>query len=170
MKNAGLIAQGLTESLCRPEFRRLDNILIDLNQKNMRLQDTKVIGFLYRGNYFYPNIDGMRGGIGSKPVLHEDIYQEMEEYLNERNQVKSEFTLIRQLLSKALEACLTLQDMRDTLPDFLVELNDELFKEKLSNISRYAEVGCSLEGHRLHKKYLATITTMEFLYGARLLY
>lgn len=165
-----LLAEGIIAALFDPEKRRLGATLVDLNKRNMRLQDTQTIGFLYRGLYYLPKVDGMRGGIGNKSVLHADLFNDMEEFLADEQAVTRDKTILFMLVVKALEPCLTLQDVRDTLPDFLVEIADDIRKENLMGITRFNPIGFTLEGHRLHKKFLDAIPTLEFYNGTRLLY
>ena len=119
------VEEGAINLLMNPileiERRRLNRILIDLNQRNKLLQRTKSDGFLFAGRFEFPaEINGARPTLAQRPALHTDLWPEMEDLIKERDRTKNDLTYIRMILVRLIRDCKTPQEIRDALPDFLV--------------------------------------------------
>jgi hypothetical protein len=159
------------ETIIKPmeeaEKRRLDRTLEALNQKNRELTKSTSDGFLYGGKFHLPT-----GGtttlaaVGHRASLDQTLWQDAEDYMSDIKTTKDDLQFIRQILFKMLAPCTGWQDIRDTLPDFLV---DTLAETKA--LSRTQKEGFTIQGDARALRQFEKLKEKLALYRAgRLMY
>src|SRR5688500_4841045 len=119
------IIQGIKNALFLPEERRLQGWIDQIAQKNKSLSDIKdPLGFWFDGKYFRPS--WLTVGKYPKTTLHELLHSEMEDFIKDQHSVNEDRQYISQTLFALIEPCETYQNIRDTLPDCLVEVVPKL--------------------------------------------
>lgn len=91
--------------------------------------ETTNSAFHYKGKtYFVTGEPAMRGArvVDVPPT----IIPQLESYLEDKNQVERDETIIKQLVAALLHECKTSQDIRDALPDAIVPQNIMAEKER----------------------------------------
>ena len=164
--NISPLIKTLTDNLFEAEDRRLMRDLSILNQKNKRLSDVKVDGFLYNGEYFLPKDAALRAIGSGTPALHIILQGDMEYFLADRKTVREEQKFIKQILYTLLSSCKSQQDIRDTLPEFLVGSFPSL-----SRLPRIEQVAFTIRDNpRAIRQFDKYLPKMEIYSAAKLLY
>lgn len=159
------LIQTFLKELFVGEQRRLNKSIADLTMANNELKGVQAHGFLFNGEFYTaPGFKAM--GNVKKENLHDSLTAKAEWHIKSADRVATEERMIGQVIFKLLGPCTTLQDMRDTLPDFLAEIIPAL-----KNLPRHNEVGCSLSGDTRGSRQLEKwLPRMEFYAAARLIY
>ena len=158
----------ITDRLFVAEGRRLNGYLIELNTKNKQLKDTLIDGFIYGGKYYQPReVTLWVAAFGqARTPLHRSLQGEMENYLTDKKSVDDERKLITQTLYTLLAPCRTNQQIRDALPECLLDCF-----EGVSNLPRSQEVGFTLRDNpRALRQFEKILPRIEIYSVARLLY
>lgn len=157
------ISSGLFEA----EYRRLDAVISSLNQRNKRLYDAKVDGFLYAGQFYLPRDATLRTvGAVAKTPLHGSVENEMIAFLADREIVTTDQGFIRQTLHALLRLCRTDQQARDALPECLVSCYPSF-----ARLPRYDEVAHSIRDNpRALRQFEKFLPKMELYSALKLLY
>lgn len=160
------LIQKFLEDLFVGEKRRLNKSVADLIRANNELKGEQAAGFLFMGEYYTAAGFQVMGNGTKKPTLHDSLTSKAEWHIKSATRVADEEKLIGQIIFKLLMPCETLQDMRDTLPDFLSEMIPAL-----KPLPRLNEPGCSLSNDtRATRQFNKLIERMEFYAAARLMY
>lgn len=166
MDKSNLI-KSITDKLFEPEARRLASMINDLNTKNKELRAVSVDGFLYGGKLYMPSGVStiVRSGTQSKVTLHFSLNQEMETWLWDCKIIKTDQDLIKQMLFLLLKHCTNEQDLRDTLPECLINL---VFTQPPP---RRNQPGYTLEDNeRAQRQFQTILPKMELYSSTRLFY
>lgn len=148
------------------EERRLNLILTKMNRENKRHCEIKKDGFLYNGEFFMPTDINIEVGPGAHNPLRDEFHDTMEEWIRDRDMVKSDRIYLKQVLFKLLDPCTTQQHIRDTLPDCVLDILPEV-----QALSRRDEPAWTIAGdERAMRQYQKYLPRMEFYSAARLFY
>jgi hypothetical protein len=163
----------MTDELFLAEKRRLNGVIFRLNKANKLLQKAQVDGFVYDGDYYLPKT-GTRtvsGGHAAKIQLHADLHEEIEGYIRDNRQVALDQVLIRQTFFQLINPCHTLQDVRDALPECVVDCTPAGACEPLTGMSRLREAAWTIKDNpRAMRQYEKILPRMEVYSAARLIY
>jgi hypothetical protein len=119
------VVEALKNKIKEPEDRRLDKILLDLNQRNKFKQRLSGDGFLYAGAHEIPKFNANKlPPKGELKGLNPELFDEMEALIEQRKTSELNISFCAQILYRLLEGCESLQDVRDALPDHLWLLYD----------------------------------------------
>jgi hypothetical protein len=160
--------QTLVAKLFEAEKRRLNQIIVTLNQQNKLLKEAQADGFMFGGQFYLPTTGSlMVAGPGqAKTFLHKNLHEPMDLYLKDHKLTKDDEFYISQTLVKLLIPCRSLQDIRDALPECLVACLPELAK-----LSRRNEPGFTIqEDERALRQYEKILPKMQVYSAARMLY
>lgn len=167
---AKTILAKIDESLFVAEERRLKAAIDALVVANNELQGQALMGFFYNGDYYIHskavhNIKLSHHGM-VKPTLHMSLNHQMILHLRDRVAVKLDRDQIKQILYKLTYQCLSLQEVRDALPECLVSLVPEL-----SKLRREKRQGMFFFGdQRTERQFLMLLPKMELYAVSRFLY
>jgi hypothetical protein len=119
--------EGILDRLLKGEKRRLSTKIHELSQMNsMKLGITPSIQDLGRGFRYLDEVFVVIGSKGGNlPSLHFDLRNEGDELIRDRDKFYNDRQMIRQLLVKLLYSCETIQHVRDSLPDCLLQYGPE---------------------------------------------
>lgn len=160
------LIQKFLEDLFVGEKRRLNKSISDLIMANNELKGVQAAGFIYMGEYYTAEGFRVMGGGTKKETLHDSLTSKIDWHIKSAGRVADEERMIGQIIFKLLMPCETLQDMRDTLPDFLAEMIPAL-----KNLPRHNQPGCSLSNDtRATRQFNKLLERMEFYAAARLMY
>lgn len=154
--------------LFEAEERRINNVVIDLNQQNKRLRDMKVDGFIYSGQFFMPQgVNTIVTGPGiAKKTLHFSLNDPMEALLRDKKQIKDDRDQVKQTVFKLLKPCQSDRDVRNALPECLVDCVPGLAQHP-----RLQEPAWTIRhDERAMRQYEKILPQMEVYSAARLIY
>lgn len=118
----GYVLQAILKPMEEAENRRLGRTLETINKKNRELLKAPSDGFLYGGKFHLPKIPTVTlPAAGKRSPLDPSLWEDVEAYMLDIHTTKNDLQFIRQILFKLLTPCSGWQDVRDTLPDFLVD-------------------------------------------------
>ena len=134
LSNSYQILDKIITILFEPEARRIDKLVSRLNELNHRAKGKPCYGFMHMGEVYVPSehidsfraVHGRRGASQAVPTLAITLMDEARDFLAEVNKVKSDKDLIRQVLFKLIFQAGSKQEIRDALPECIVQLLPEL--------------------------------------------
>ena len=154
-------------ALRAPELRRLQAYVDRLVMMNQEACSTRAPGFLYRGLVYRHS--SAKGAATGFPAVDPSLYDEIDEYLESQKAVEDDLQEIIQGLRPIHTSCLTLEDIRDALPECLVQLIGK--DTGLSSLPRTRpEAWCLEPTGRGMRQYLKVLPKIEIYCAARLLY
>lgn len=116
---AAKYVNGFTDYLFGKDYDRLYRRTFDLIEKNHEAGGSPD-GFLYEGVY-YNNLRATIFSKGKRGNLMPSMEPAMKQYLDDRKKIESDRAKVRQTLTLLILPCETKQDIRDVLPEILVE-------------------------------------------------
>ena len=156
----------ILKKLFEGEQKRLDRFLDEIILANDRLNNRpRSVGFLYNGD-FYKKSGSISPMHGERVPLHFDLFNQMREYLVDSSKVVADINKINQMVHRILKGCTTEQDLRDVLPECLVNLSTELPKLKRCRQEAFTLIG----DIRAQKQYALIKPLIEFYYASRMMY
>lgn len=115
----------IIDVLCEPDTRRFKKIVDELNKQNSAIKGQNFFGFIHLGVRFIDSRYTHQAKALSKvqvPTLSLQLNQEAKEFRQDYAKVDADMDKIRQALMPLLVNCLSLQDIRDSLPECIVQL------------------------------------------------
>lgn len=122
-------------------------------------------GFKYLG-VIYSTLTGRNRQLGKYNTLSESLIPEMKLILEEKATIEYDKARIKMALSMSLKDAKTFQDIRDALPNGLVELVPECRRLERTRPEAYA----LLENERSYSQYMGLREKIDFYIASRLLY
>lgn len=162
------VIHAIVNKLFEAEERRLNAEIIRLNQQNKRLSETKVDGFLYDGQLYMPKLGSITilSANQTKVPLHNRLQGDMGKFVQDHKKVKDDRAIIIQTLFILLSPCVSKQDIRDALPECIVDCAEEL-----QGLSRTREATWSIQNNpRAIRQYHKLLPKLEVYVAARLIY
>lgn len=159
------IIKRITTSLFEPEQRRLTaakDLLVKRNAEFYR--DKPHDGFTYQGKPY--DYEHLGRGTRTRVSLHFELIDQMDEFLKDQEQVWGDRYYISQILHNILAPCQDLQDIRDALPNCLVDTLEELRSYNRTRPEAYTIQA----DKRAVRQYQKVLPRIEFYATARLLY
>lgn len=149
--------------LFEPEARRIQSRVNELDRMNGEIRKERAYGFVWQGQTF--RAVGAPHQIRRYPGLDWRLREEGNSLIADQRAVEDDMHDIKQMMFLLLKGCENLQDMRDALPESLVELSSDLMA-----FSRTREPGYTLTDERHIRQFKALLGKMEFYSVAKLLY
>lgn len=149
--------------LFEPEARRLQTRVNELDRMNGELRRERAYGFVWQGQTF--RAEGAPHQMRRYPGLDWRFREEGNSLIADQKTVEDDKHDIKQTMYLLLKDCSELQDMRDALPEALVEFSSDLMK-----FSRTREPGYTLTDERHIRQFKALLGKIEFYSVAKLLY
>jgi len=165
LSNAHEVIKRIAGSLFAAEERRLEKIKDQAITSNKECYPDKPHdGFAYKGMSYFPA--NLARGTRTRASLHPSLVDTMDEYLADIEKVWTDRHLISQMLVPLLMPCNDTQDIRDALPNCIVDT-----LEDLKTLPRLRDAAYTIQHDtRTMKQYLKTLPRIEFYACARLLY
>lgn len=163
MTNAYEWIKRIIKALFAPDDRHFASWIDKIAKKNQEILGPQTHGYLYMGVFYKPSDYPYRGKPKEVKVLHPSLSSQMDDWLKAKAAVEHEKALIRQTLSLVLEPCQTIQDIRDSLPECLIETIPEL-----TRMERQREPAFTLSNNvRAMRQYEKILPKMEEYAAAR---
>lgn len=165
--STGMWMGELIKRLFAAEERRLDAIVSDLNRKNCETLNKRLYGFRHQGIRFVP-ADLVRSAVGQPlPALALELAPQAGNLIQDTKQITDDKTMIRQLFVRLLDPCVTLQELRNAIPDCTASLLPELEKVSRSNPDPLYTIR---HDERAVRQYTKLISRIEMYAVTRMLY
>ncbi|UZV39833.1 hypothetical protein [Xanthomonas virus PB119] len=164
----------ITEALRKPEERRWDREITDLNRLNGELtQKANPMGFVYAGTAFAPSEFAQAAGKNYTrsgipwPQLHMSLWDRAAALVADQQDSINRLAQVRQYVGVILAAPeLDEYGKRNCLPDYIAKLIDQT-----KDVPRTHDLEEYLQGHpRLHKHFKMVEQTMAVLAAGQLIY
>lgn len=156
----------LMGKLFEAEQRRIDRSVEELDRQNREVKGHKTYGFIHQGRVFMPqnnpNIPDHRG----RESLAFPLHKQGNMLVQDLRAVSDDKQMIEQLVYLLIKDCETVQSVRDTLPESLVGLSDEL-----AQYTRLSQEGYTLDGNeRAQRQFAKLKDKIDFYTATRLIY
>ena len=164
MENSHQFIDHILRGLFAAEERRRNREIAELNKANEEAHQGRFDGFSYGGRVY--RLAGLKGQLSLK-VLHHTLYERMDAFLADHQEVANDRQEISQVLFRLISPCMTLQELRDAVPNCLTQFLPDNAKQLER---RFAEVFTLTGNPRLTKQYQKALPKMELYSSAHLLY
>lgn len=156
----------IINTLFAPDNRRLQTWVDKLDGQNREARgDNQLLGFMYLGRYYRPSHVEGRDPMGVKPV-DPTLYAQVDAYIADEKLVDEDKAFIRQGLYTLLDPCEDLHQVRDALPECLVD-----FLPELKEFDRDRAECFTLEGNaRATRQFEKVRPKLEAYAVARMIY
>ena len=168
----------ILEKLFAPEERRIEKMVANLNAQNGKLKNKQLLGFMHLGELYVPEdckqlfrVQHGRRNNGSMnepvPTLDLRLSAEASQFTSDVNKVKADKDRIKQVLYKLIHQANSKQELRDALPECVVELIPEL-----KAMDRFIQDPAFMirSDWRAVKEYQKTLPKIEFYAMTALIY
>ncbi len=128
IKNLDKVLDYLVDTLTQGEERRLQAELVDLDKQNREIKRSGHEGFMFMGDEFIPpNAKTIRSRGVPAVMLDTSLHARMSAFIADRTTLKNDKHQIKQVLFKLAWQATTVQEVRDALPECVVNLSPESF-------------------------------------------
>lgn len=160
------LTKQLIETIVSYDKNRLEEDKLNLIYENHSLGNPH-FGFLFSGNFYSCLVTSQARKIADKQPLHSSLMERGSQMHMAFQDLDKNSKIIQQGLSLVLAPCMTTQDARDALPDYLVKDTPDSIK----NLSRTRPVAWTLEGYPMRQHtFKVTEDLIMFFYANRMLY
>lgn len=155
---------GVLDILFEPEVRRLEGIVTDLDAANREIRGLTIPGFIHNGQTYVPKTAKVRPS--RFPSLAFQLTNRAAEWVLDQKAVEEDRQMIRQVLWLATKDCKTMGEVRDAIPESIVEL-----VPSMRNMQRNREDGYTLQhDDRLYGQYLRIRDKIDVYWACRMVY
>lgn len=145
------------------ETNRIDELRKKCVEEHVKLTNTD--GF-YMGGKIFTNVQNAPFSILQKTVCHQSVRKDAENYLKQLKELHEDQSRIRQGLTILLSKVSSRQDMRDALPDVLLQF---VKNPEITSLPRTREAAYTVTS-KLHLSQLEkTLDRVYFYMGSRLI-
>lgn len=165
LSNLHAFLDGVLDLLFEPEGRRLDAIVTELDAANREIRGHTVMGFMHNGQVHIPKAAKTRQNRGY-PALSFLLTNRAAEWNADMKQIGEDKQFIKQILWLVTKDCQTMGEVRDALPESIVEL-----VPSMSNMQRIKQDGYTVKhDERLYAQYLKIRDKIDVYWACRMLY
>lgn len=166
MTTALSIVAGIIETLFEPERRRLDKEIERLDKSNREMKKHERWGFMHAGVVYVPKNSPYKREPTGYPTLHFALCRDANSFMHDMQTVENDKQMIKQVCHLLIHSCETWQDMRNALPDSLVEL-----APSLKELSRTSEEAYTIRhDDRAMRQYTQLLDKIDFYVATRMIY
>ena len=156
----------LIENLFTPEYRRLDKEIERLDKSNREMKGLERWGFMHAGVVYVPKNSPYRQQGTSYPTLHFALCKQANAFIKDRQTVENDKQMIKQICHLLVHHCDNWQDVRDALPESLVEL-----APWLNDLGRTKEEAYTIrDDERAMRQYTQLLDKIDFYLATRMIY
>lgn len=150
--------------LFEAEFRRLNSNMDKIITNNNDLLHAQYDGLIHNGTRY--RLSNIIKGYSGFPAAHPELWDAVVAHSKDMDRVDHDNKMIKQILFKLTTDCISMQDLRDALPDCLANLVD-----KLHLYDRTREEAYTISNdERAVRQYITLRPKIEFYCMARLIY
>ncbi len=156
----------LVKALFEAEERRIDKAIEDLDRSNREVKGHQKHGFMFQGRVFVAkNAPYQRSDAGTVSLAFE-LHKKGNFLVKDIRTVDDDKKMIEQITYLLIQDCGSIQDLRDALPESMVNLSDELMK-----YPRLNQEGYTLSGNeRAVRQFNKLKDKIDFYTATRLIY
>lgn len=158
--------EGIVEKLFAHEDRRLVGVIDEIETANRFHGKHAEKAFMYGGNLYTNSSADTRYIAANVPTLSLRFTNAMVSYFQDLKQIKADKASIQQMLFRLMHPCETYQDLRDALPETLVEY----LPEESRKLTRTNQDGYNLPDDRARRQYAKVKERIDFYFSTSLLY
>lgn len=155
--------QSILQKLFKAEYRRLAQVIIDLIKKNEEITGP-ADGFTYAGNYYAKQ--GLPRGKRNYKFLDYSLHSEMDRYLKASKDIVEDQRQISQILMRILAHVFSEQEVRDALPECIIDTVPEVTHLKRTMTEAYT----IKNDERAWRQYQKILPRIQFYSVTRLMY
>lgn len=164
LPNLHAFLDGVLDILFEPEIRRLASIVDELDAANREIRGHTVMGFMHNGQAYLPRAATVRPK--QFPALAFTLTNRAAVWDKDRRQVGEDKQIIKQVLWLVTKDCTTMGDVRDALPESIIEL-----VPSMANMQRSNEDGYPVKGDpKLYAQYLKIRDMIDVYWACRMIY
>lgn len=164
MINSHQYIRHIFDGLFSPQLRRFEKSIDNMHREHCAITREQVDGFMFQGKFYRASTK--LAGPGPRVTLDTRLWDQMFEHLKAEAAVEVDKSLIKQVLFRLIEPCQSLQEIRDALPECLV---DDAPTE-LSALIRMNEPAHTLHRERDLRQYEQMLPRMQFYQAVRFIY
>lgn len=159
----------IVKHLFLAELVRLDGVLNSIIDKNDRIHGIDVsAGFMHQGEFYQRSNATRQPTAGEELMLNPDLWSVMDKYLKAGSRLIMEVHLINQAVYRLVRGCMSVQDVRDALPECLVA-QDQTGKYK--GLPRTREAAWTLVGDAMAmSQYEKVLPSIEYYAATHLIF
>ncbi len=159
------VIKRLKHELFSSEQKRIQDWIDKLSRKNQEAWNLpEGLGFLHNGAYYKPSWLGR--GNWPKKALHSSLHDEMDAFIVDLGTLNNDSDFIGQAIFGLISNCNSMQDVRDALPECLVQLIPEW-----KNFSRTRDEAYTIVmNRRAYRDYQKVLPRMHVYAVAKLIY
>lgn len=167
LTTAYLFIDQLIIDLFKPESRRLEMEIERLDKSNREMKQLERWGFMHAGTVYVPKSSPYRQQGTSYPTLHFALCKQANAFIKDVQTVEYDKQMIKQICHLLVHNCENRQDVRDALPEPLVELASGWF----SGYSRTREEAYTIRhDERAMRQYTQLLDKIDFYLATRMIY
>lgn len=164
LPNLHAFLDGVLDILFEPEIRRLASIVDELDAANREIRGHTVMGFMHNGKAYLPKAATTRPK--HFPALAFTLTNRAAVWHTDEKQVGEDKQLIKQVLWLVTKDCSTLGDVRNALPESIVEL-----VPSMRSVQRTNEDGYTVKGDpKMYAQYLKIRDKIDVYWACRMIY
>lgn len=156
----------LMEKLFEAEERRIDQAIEELDRQNREARGHKTYGFIHQGRVFCPKNSPYQADHRNRESLAFSLHKQGNLLVKDMRAVSDDKQMIDQLVYLLIKDCESVQSLRDTLPETLVSLSDELYQYPRTNQEGYTLIG----DERATRQFQKLKQKIDFYSATRLIY
>lgn len=166
-KDIWRFTDALITKLIRPEYRKLQETINHLVLKNAEATGKAALAFTQDGLvYKHTSMVHQPDGISWRPALSFSLASEFQEYKKHLNQLSDQKAVMRQTLVLLFHPTQSLQELRDSTPEYLVH-----FVPEFKDVPRQQDVLALVTGNeRLVRQFKKSENLMKLHAAGHLLY
>lgn len=157
----------IMDVLFSAERRRIDKLILALCDRNTIFKQKACFGFMYKGERFVPQCyRNNPREIRVLPGLAHELQKDVMDFDRDYSKLHTDMVHVKQLLTLLLSQCSNKQEVRDSLPECVVNLTD------LRNMPRCIQDPAFLIRNNVHflREYERTLPKIEFYSVTHMLY
>lgn len=163
MATKSQVIDAFVKALFEPEGRRIERMVTELDKTNREVSQSGMWGFMWNGQPFLPSCAPHRPN--RFQTLHFSLRHEGDALLKDMKIVEDDKKMIRQMLNLLVKNVDTVEEVRNALPDAVVEMSREMY-----SYPRTREAGYTLQDDRQQRQFIKMLDKIEFYAATRLMY
>lgn len=165
--NHSTIIDHILDNLFEPDTRRLKALITKLIQQNNEKHRAQYDGLMYKGTW-YPNPETGSTPKSPRVLVHDQILSEMDVFARQELTLYNERMRLKQGLHQVLKSCENTQDIRDALPESLMNLP---YLAEVSRLPRTRPEGYTLaHSERGQRQFSEIVDRLKYYSVAGLFY
>lgn len=168
MLNSNSYIKTITDALFAPELRRFAKAEDALSDANQEVTGLALDGFTYQGVFYRHSRSSTTSGtaVHARRALHLSLWPRMDAHLADKKSVEEDRAAIRQMLFRLLEPCFCDADIRDAVPECVVDA----LPDHITSLQRARSVDFFLRHPRDYRQYERVLPILQLYSAARLIY